>query len=532
MPAGATLLLLLSAFLYTPSLLSPFLYLHLQQPSTFAIHNPSRYQLLVPQKPSLLYSICNSMVDKIDTYFSLSFLMVSAQQPDPPFPPYPLQEGFTRDSPQRKQQQEEYNQQQQQQEESIDTTTQQAYSYGIAGEDDSLHESPDGSTPASTYHAKSLMVHIPSLGKLQGKREHGVDFYGNIPYAAPPVGQSRFAPPEPPPPWAPVILDGTHYGPDCWQLIDPVVNPGARHDYMSEDCLTLNVFTPAGHAKKVTQGGLLFDSKKQPKQDKLLPVLVWLHGGGFQQGGARRPEYDGRRLAERDVLVVTINYRLGALGFMVSSPDGVYGNYGLMDQRAALHFIHDNIVHFGGDPQRVTLFGESAGAVMTGLHLMMEGAGTLFQAAIMQSNPLGYTFRSVVVADFIGEMNQFSGEAAGKDSCKLGKLTLKCREHGLAKGQPAIISLRPEDIIPHETPAGRKLAAAGNSVPVTIGSMEFLGSFWRSTLTGGALGKAELTAQFSINAVRRLELQTGQDIIIELPAERLRAFPAKSGTGS
>ncbi len=139
---------------------------------------------------------------------------------------------------------------------------------------------------------------------------------------------------------------------------------------------------------------------------------------------------------------------------------------------------------------------------------------------------------SLFVADFIGEMNQFPGEAAGKDSCKLGKLTLKCREHGLAKGQPAIISLRPEDIIPHETPAGRKLAAAGNSVPVTIGSMEFLGSFWRSTLTGGALGKAELTAQFSINAVRRLELQTGQDIIIELPAERLRAFPAKPGTGS
>jgi len=332
--------------------------------------------------------------------FLLTLILTTAgtlAQPEPSFPFYPLQEGFDRQTAGNAHQR-------QPQDTTTATTTDQAYSYGIAGEDEyNQYEKGADGTPASTYHSKSLIVSIPSLGKIQGKRDHGVDFYGNIPYAAPPVGQSRFAPPEPPAPWAPVVLDGTHYGPDCWQLIDPVMNPGARKEYMSEDCLTMNVFTPAGHAKKVTQGGLLFDApKRYPKQDKLLPVMVWLHGGAFQQGGARRPEYDGRRLAERDVLVVTLNYRLGALGFLVSSQDGVYGNFGLMDQRAALHFIHDNIVHFGGDPQRVTLFGESAGAVMTGLHLMMEGAGTLFQAAIMQSNPLGYTFRSVVVADFIG----------------------------------------------------------------------------------------------------------------------------------
>lgn len=131
--------------------------------------------------------------------------------------------------------------------------------------------------------------------------------------------------------------------------------------------------------------------------------MVWLHGGAFQQGGACRQEYDGRRLAERDNVVVTLNYRLGALGFLVSSHDGLYGNYGLMDQRAAIYWVHENIAAFGGDSNKVTLFGESAGAVMTGLHLMMEGAGDLFHKAIMQSNPLGYTFRSVIVADFIGE---------------------------------------------------------------------------------------------------------------------------------
>jgi para-nitrobenzyl esterase len=108
-------------------------------------------------------------------------------------------------------------------------------------------------------------------------------------------------------------------------------------------------------------------------------------------------------LAERDIIIVTINYRLGALGFMVSSTDGLYGNFGLMDQRAALDWVKTNIRAFGGDPDNITLFGESAGAVMIGLHLLMEGAGTLFHKAIMQSNPLGYTFRSVVIADFIGE---------------------------------------------------------------------------------------------------------------------------------
>jgi carboxylesterase type B len=156
---------------------------------------------------------------------------------------------------------------------------------------------------------------------------------------------------------------------------------------MSEDCLTLNVFTPAG----------------QISRKKLLPVMVWLHGGAFQQGGSNRPEYQGKALVERDLIVVSVNYRLGALGFLVSSADGLYGNFGLMDQRAALDFISTNIQYFGGDPNQVTLFGESAGAVMIGLHLMMEGAGKLFQKVIMQSFPMGYTFRTPTVADFIGE---------------------------------------------------------------------------------------------------------------------------------
>jgi len=250
--------------------------------------------------------------------------------------------------------------------------------------------------PLDTISTK-VTVTIPGYGKAEGRRETAVDIWKGIPYAAPPVGSLRFAPPEAAPPWIPSQLDASKYAPDCYQLVDPVLNPGADLEHMSEDCLYLNVFTPAGHVGRSHQGKFLSGGTK------LLPVMLWLHGGAFQQGGARRPEYDGRRLAERDIIVVSINYRLGALGFLVSSPDGLYGNFGLMDQRAAIDWVKNNIQAFGGDPENITLFGESAGAVMIGLHLLMDGAGTLFHKAIMQSNPLGYTFRSVVIADFIGE---------------------------------------------------------------------------------------------------------------------------------
>uniref|UniRef100_A0A7S3PU08 Carboxylesterase type B domain-containing protein n=1 Tax=Chaetoceros debilis TaxID=122233 RepID=A0A7S3PU08_9STRA len=262
----------------------------------------------------------------------------------------------------------------------------------------SSSQSPNSSRKKSTPHDPSsteVTVIIPGFGKASGRRESGVDVWKGLPYASPPVGSLRFAPPEAVTPWAPSKLDASKYGPDCYQLVDPVLNPLADANHMSEDCLYLNVFTPAGH---VARSRPTFISTI-----KRLPVMLWFHGGAFQQGAARRPEYDGRKLAERDIIIVSINYRLGALGFLVSSRDGLYGNFGLMDQRAALEWVKNNIEAFGGDPDNICLFGESAGAVMIGLHLLMEGAGELFHKAIMQSNPVGYTFRSVVVADFIGE---------------------------------------------------------------------------------------------------------------------------------
>ncbi len=132
------------------------------------------------------------------------------------------------------------------------------------------------------------------------------------------------------------------------------------------------------------------------KSSASLPILFWIYGGAFLHGGTSSPEYVGNRLAARGVIVVSCNYRVGALGFLVSIADGLFGNYGLHDQKLALQWVHDNIHSFGGDPDRITLFGESAGAMSTSLHLLDQFGGMykshkkLFQNVIMQSNPLGY----------------------------------------------------------------------------------------------------------------------------------------------
>jgi para-nitrobenzyl esterase len=126
-------------------------------------------------------------------------------------------------------------------------------------------------------------VELPGLGLLQGIRSfednHVIDFFGGIPYAAPPVGSFRFSPPQQVPKWAPLVLDASQYGTDCYQIVDPVMNPLAHPDQMSEDCLYLNVFTPAGAAAAASSN-----------TKTLLPVMVWFHGGAFQQGGFRKGE--------------------------------------------------------------------------------------------------------------------------------------------------------------------------------------------------------------------------------------------------
>jgi para-nitrobenzyl esterase len=206
----------------------------------------------------------------------------------------------------------------------------------------------------------SGLVHIAD-GRLQGAAASGYVLFQGIPYAAPPVGPLRWQPPAPVAPW-PGIRDATAPRPRCVQ--DVSRDPGWGRK-TSEDCLTLNVWVPAGAVG--------------------LPVMFWIHGGAFLNGSGEL--YGSRWLATKGrVIVVTINYRLGAPGFL-AHPGVGDGNYGLADQQAALHWVHDNIGAFGGDPGKVTIAGESAGAMSVCDHLVAPGSAGLFRAAIIQSGP-------------------------------------------------------------------------------------------------------------------------------------------------
>jgi len=216
-----------------------------------------------------------------------------------------------------------------------------------------------------------------SYGKLQGVEEHGVRVFRGIPFAQPPVGARRFAPPQRHEPWAGVRA-AARFGsaaPQNPSLLGPVL--GLDLGDTSEDCLTLNVWTPA------PDGGRR-------------PVLVWIHGGAFVMGGGRQVLYDGQTLARRgDVVVVTINYRLGSLGFLQLDEltDGAIpatGNEGLLDQIGALEWVRDEIATFGGDPANVTLFGESAGSISVATLLGTPRARGLFHRAILQSGAANF----------------------------------------------------------------------------------------------------------------------------------------------
>jgi para-nitrobenzyl esterase len=209
-------------------------------------------------------------------------------------------------------------------------------------------------------------------GRLEGRFEGEVHTFRAVPYAAPLIGPRRFQPPEPVAPWA-GVRDATRAGEVAPQFAMPVfsfINAAAGR--VGDDCLTLNVFTPGLNSR--------------PR-----PVLVWIHGGGFLVGSGSTPVYSGDELARRgDAVVVTINYRLGAMGFAhlgLLAGDTLPGatNLGLRDQIAALRWVRENIERFGGDPDNVTIFGQSAGGMSVGSLLGAPEARSLFHRAICQS---------------------------------------------------------------------------------------------------------------------------------------------------
>lgn len=213
-------------------------------------------------------------------------------------------------------------------------------------------------------------------GKVQGSAQGSLSVWKGIPFAQPPTGQRRFRAPQPPEPWTGVRA-ATTFGPMAPQAPDGMMSIGGFERAvdprpMSEDCLTLNIWSPGA------------DQEKRP-------VLVWIHGGAFTLGSSSDPWYDGTSFAaNHNIVVVTVNYRLGILGFVylkdLAGAEATYtGNCGLLDQIAALQWVRENIAAFGGDPDNVTVMGESAGAMSVGTLLGMPAAQGLFHRAILQS---------------------------------------------------------------------------------------------------------------------------------------------------
>jgi len=317
-----------------------------------------------------------------------------------------------------------------------------------------------------------------SYGPVAGtkSRHESVEVFKGIPYAAPPVGKLRWRPPQPPKAWTELRT--------CDKFSAKSLQQNRRGGgEQSEDCLYLNVWTP------------------RKRSDTKLPVMVWIHGGGFTQGSGHQPGYNGTELAKRGVVLVTINYRLGALGFMchpalsAESSHGSSGSYAILDQIAALKWVKENISNFGGDPGNVTIFGESAGGTSVYLLTATPLSKGLFHKAILQSPWLHPTmFRD------LKEANE-NGQAALQDGVeRVRKVLGNETEDVLA----TLRALPAEDVlekIPQRWPvvadgwvfpkSPREIFADGeqNDVPVIVGTNLDEGTMFapRKKALGGTL---------------------------------------------
>jgi para-nitrobenzyl esterase len=301
-----------------------------------------------------------------------------------------------------------------------------------------------------------------SCGLVEGSSQAGLLIFKGIPYAAPPVGRLRWEPPQPCPPW-PGVRPARQYGPSAPQ------NPSQASHFaefvvegpQSEDCLYLNIWTPG-----------LDDEKR--------PVMVWIHGGIFTLGSGSQSVFDGRYLAaHQNIVVITINYRLGWLGFLnwhkiTEGQMSARGNEGLLDQIAALGWIRDNIAAFGGDPQNITLFGESAGGASIAGLMSMPAARGLFHKAIMQSNIHHFIPLSQAVSDSCQALDELGLTPENVSKVKSSRLAdlLSAQQalHGAAKTR----SFRPAPVIDGEIlplpPLEAWASGLSADIPVIIGT--------------------------------------------------------------
>lgn len=293
-----------------------------------------------------------------------------------------------------------------------------------------------------------------TVGVVRGTSAGATWSYRKVPYAVAPVGDRRLGPTEPAA-CASVEIDATQLGPRCPQLDENGNFVG------EEDCLHLNVWAPAASAS--------------PR-----PVMVWIHGGGNSVGSAADPLYDGRRLAEAgDVVVVTFNYRLGQLGFLAHAalaaeqPGGGPGNYGTLDQREALRWVRANIAAFGGDPDNVTIFGESAGGRNVCTLVGTSSAGGLFHRAIMQSGACKFLPTKSIAENQGALVASAAGCGADVPAC-LRAMTAEALIRTLP-GDPSALGSSPyqstiDGVVLIEQPSAAMSAGRHNAVPFMVGA--------------------------------------------------------------
>jgi para-nitrobenzyl esterase len=264
--------------------------------------------------------------------------------------------------------------------------------------------------------APELVVQT-GYGAVQGESSGSTRVFNGIPYAAPPTGEGRWRDPRPPASWS-GVRSAVEPGPACAQL--PGELPGGSTD---EDCLYLNVTAPSGGARK--------------------PVVVWVHGGGYYMGAGSN--YDARRFAERgDVVVVTVNYRLGLFGFFGMPGLAGSGTFGLRDQQAALRWVRSNIAAFGGDPHNVTLAGQSAGAMSVCAQLTSPLAAGLFDKAVLQSGSCASGWLDNFEYRNEQESTMFVPLSAVAEHGTEFAKSLECADVACLRGKPT------EDLMPHQ----------------------------------------------------------------------------------
>lgn len=328
--------------------------------------------------------------------------------------------------------------------------------FTVAGAQDTTAPAP--ALPPTTQSAPPAAPGVPvrtqvTSGALVGRQDAGVRVWQGIPYAAPPVGERRWRPPQPAPIWV-GERDASRPGDVCLQRAQ-IGGSGTRG---SEDCLYLNVYAPANATRA--------------------PVMVWIHGGSFRSGAGS--DYDGRVLArEQGVVVITVNYRLGPFGFLAAPgllEGRTVGNYGLLDQQAALRWVRANAAAFGGDPANVTVFGESAGGMSVCDQLTSPGAAGLFDKAILQSGPCTPEINTAPLvealrtgADYARALGCPEGDAACLRAVPAERLLNTPVPGRRAPGSVALPPVYGDAVLPR-SPGEAFAAGQVNRVPVLIGS--------------------------------------------------------------